>query len=133
MSQLVLDQSAMFHVKHWGMSRMLTDRLIGAILLSMMTLNQLMASFPSEESCREYLFMRRWPDGLVRCPRCSKSETVYNIALAWKWECSNPECRRGNAYRFSLTAGTIFENTKKPLLIWFKVLWTILQSKKGVS
>jgi len=97
-----------------------------------MTLNELMLTFPDENACREYLMMRRWPDG-VRCPRCGKSDTVYNINQPWKWECSNTACRSGNAYRFSLTAGTIFENTKKPLDIWFKVLWTILQSKKGVA
>jgi hypothetical protein len=98
----------------------------------MMNFRQLMATFPDENACREYLVMRRWPNGPV-CPRCGKSETVYNIALPWKWECSNKECRKGHAYRFSLTAGTIFENTKYPLDIWFKVLWTILTAKKGVS
>jgi len=99
----------------------------------MMNFRQLMESFPDESACREYLFSRRWPDGEVTCPRCGKSEFVYNIALPWKWECSNKDCRRGNAYRFSLTAGTIFENTKYPLTTWFKVLWAILQSKKGIS
>jgi len=99
----------------------------------MMTFQQLMAAFPTEDACREFLFFRRWSDGKPRCPRCGKSETVYNIALPWKWECSNKDCRSGNAYRFSLTAGTIFENTKVPLLTWFKVLYTMLQSKKGVS
>jgi transposase-like protein len=111
---------------------MLTDRRFCAILLFMMTFDQLMAAFPDENACREYLVMRRWPNA-VHCPRCGKSETVYNINLPWKWECSNPECRSGNAYRFSLTAGTIFENTKVPLLTWFQVLYTMLQSKKGVS
>ena len=91
-----------------------------------------MATFPDENACREYLMMRRWPNGPV-CPRCNKSEFVYNINQAWKWECSNKDCRKGNAYRFSLTAGTIFENTKCSLDIWFKVLWTILTAKKGVS
>jgi transposase-like protein len=98
----------------------------------MMNLRQLMATFPDDNACREYLMQRRWPNGPV-CPRCKTSTYVYNIAKAWKWECSNKECRKGNAYRFSLTAGTIFENTKYPLDVWFKVLWTILQSKKGVS
>lgn len=95
-----------------------------------MTFQELMDAFPTEDSCREYLFNRRWPDGVPRCPRCGKSETVYNINQPWKWECSNSECRTGNAYRFSILVGTIFENTKIPLLTWFKVLYTILQSKK---
>jgi len=101
--------------------------------LSVMTLRELLATFPTEDSCREYLFEHRWPDGVVRCPRCGQSETVYNINQPWKWECSNPECRRGHAYRFSLLVGTIFQDTKYPLRVWFEVLWTILNSKKGVS
>jgi len=99
----------------------------------MMTFNQLMASFPDETACRQFLVDRRWPDG-VKCPRCNTAASVYPLKTqAWKWECAHKECRTGNAYRFSVTAGTIFENTKYPLLVWFKVLWTMLQSKKGVS
>ena len=97
-----------------------------------MTFDELMATFPNEDACREYLVMRRWPNGPV-CPRCGTSETVYNIAKPWHWECSNPKCRSGHAYRFSVLVGTIFENTKTPLLTWFKVLYMILQSKKGIS
>ena len=99
----------------------------------MMTLRELLDAFPTEDSCREYLFAHRWPDGRPHCPRCGKSETVYSINQPWKWECSNPACRKGNAYRFSITAGTIFENTKYPLRTWFEVLYTMLNSKKGVS
>lgn len=99
----------------------------------MMTLRELLATFPTDDACREYLFFHRWPDGKPRCPRCNQAETVYNIALSWKWECSNIGCRSGNAYRFSLLVGTIFENTKYPLRTWFEVLWQMLNSKKGVS
>jgi transposase-like protein len=99
----------------------------------MMTLKQLLATFPTEDACREYLFEHRWPDGHPRCPRCGKSETVYNINQPWKWECSNKDCRTGNAYRFSLLVGTIFENTKCPLRTWFEVLWSMLNAKKGIS
>ena len=91
-----------------------------------------MATFPDETACRQYLADRRWPNG-VTCPRCGKTETVYKIAQPWKWECSNKECRKGHAFRFSVTAGTIFADTKHPIETWFKVLYTILQSKKGVS
>jgi hypothetical protein len=98
----------------------------------MMTLKELMATFPTNDSCREFLMERRWPNG-VRCPRCGKSETVYKLSLPWKWECSNKECRKGHAYRFSIISGTIFENTKYPLKTWFEVVWQMLNSKKGVS
>ncbi len=46
----------------------------------MMNLREFMATFPDENACREYLMMRRWPNGPV-CPRCNKREFVYNINL----------------------------------------------------
>jgi len=99
----------------------------------MMTLKQLLLTFPTEDTCRAFLQARRWPKG-VTCPRCGKKETVYALAnKAWHWECSNPKCRSGNAYRFSVLVGTVFENTKYPLRTWFEVLYTMLNSKKGVS
>lgn len=97
-----------------------------------MTIRQFERMFPDEDSCRLYLISRRWPDG-VACPRCGKPDNVYALAKPWHWECSNPECRKGNAYRFSLTVKTIFENTKYPLRTWFWVLFLMLTSKKGIS
>ena len=67
----------------------------------MMTLRELMATFPTDEACKQYsLCNRRWPDGKAHCPRCGKTETVYKIALPWKWECSNKECRKGQCLPF---------------------------------
>ncbi len=97
-----------------------------------MTWPQFERMFPNEEACKNYLFSHRWPDG-VTCPRCHKSEHVYKIAQSWKWECWNADCASGHAYRFSLIAGTIFENTKYPLRTWFWVLFLMLTSKKGIS
>jgi len=97
-----------------------------------MTMREFERSFPNEDACRLYLIAHRWPTG-VTCPRCSKPDQVYTLAKPWHWECANPECRKGNAYRFSLIAGTIFENTKYPLRTWFWVLYLILTSKKGIS
>ena len=38
-----------------------------------------------------------------------------------------------DGYRFSHIAGTIFENTNKPLRDWFRVAHMMLTSKKGMS
>ncbi len=111
----------------------LTDGSYRVIFHYMMTLRELMVTFPTNDACKQFLMERRWPDGKVKCPRCGKPDHVYKIKLPWKWECSNIECRSGNAYRFSIIAGTIFENTNYPLKTWFEVLWQILNSKKGVS
>jgi len=114
----------------WDMAKK-RNRHVPAFTLQM-TLPQFERMFPDEDSCRAYLMNQRWPKG-VNCPRCGKPDHVYNIALPWKWECSNPECRSGNAYRFSVLVGTIFEDTKIPLRAWFWVLFLILTSKKGIS
>ena len=40
---------------------------------------------------------------------------------------------RRDGYRFSHIAGTIFENTNKPLRDWYRVVHMMLTSKKGIS
>jgi IS1 family transposase len=93
-----------------------------------MTVAQFEAAFPDEIACRAYLVARRWPNG-VRCPRCL-NEKVYALAGGFKWQCG--ACTP-NGYRFSHIAGTIFENTNKPLREWFRVVHLMLTSKKGIS
>src|SRR5215831_7192113 len=80
--------------------------------------------FGSEEACRDYLFRMRWPEGF-RCPRCRE-------AKAWRlrsalWQCAS--C----GYQASLTAGTIFQDTRTPLRVWFRALWWMTSQKNGVS
>jgi hypothetical protein len=93
-----------------------------------MTVAQFEATFPDEEACRAYLVARRWPNG-VTCPRCGNVK-VYKLASGYHWQC---EACQANGYRFSHIAGTIFENTNKPLRDWFRVVHLMLTSKKGIS
>jgi IS1 family transposase len=97
-----------------------------------MTSAQFEAMFPvgDEEACQRYLVARRWPKG-VACPRCGNGD-LYDASSykAFHWQCR--ECAK-DGYRFSCIAGTIFENTNKPLRDWFKVAHLMLTSKKGMS
>jgi hypothetical protein len=94
-----------------------------------LTVAQFEAMFPHENACRDYLVARRWPEG-VRCPRCG-NPAVYDLpSRKWHWQCE--KCAP-NGYRFSVIAGTIFENTNKPLREWFRVVHLMLTSKKGMS
>jgi len=94
----------------------------------MMTLRELMVTFPTNESCKQFLVERRWQDGVVRCLKCG-NPAVYKLnTRPFHWLCK--PCKN---YRFSVISGTIFENTKYPLKTWFEVLWQMLNSKKGVS
>ena len=93
-----------------------------------------MAKFPSNADCKQYLQARRWPDGIVTCPRCDNAKVYGSKARPFTWQCKAcPETKKGSPYRFSVLVGTVFENTNYPLKTWFEVLWTMLNSKKGVS
>src|SRR5207247_2647190 len=49
------------------------------------------------------------------------------------WLCKNTDCGGRNGYRFSVITRTIFEDTKVPLRLWFKVGYLMLTAKKGIS
>ena len=97
-----------------------------------MTTAQFEARFPigDDEAALRYLVARRWPEG-VHCPRCGNTD-LYDASSykPFHWQCR--ECA-ADGYRFSALAGTIFENTKKPLRDWFRVAHLMLASKKGMS
>jgi IS1 family transposase len=86
--------------------------------------------FPDETACCAYLVARRWPDG-VHCPRCGNPD-IYDASSykSFHWQC---RACASDGYRFSLIAGTIFENTNKPLRDWYRVIHMMLVSKKGMS
>ena len=88
------------------------------------TLLELEERFSSEEACREYLATLRWPEGFV-CPRCGESKAW--ISKRGLWVCS--QCQR----QTSVTAGTIFQDTRKDLTTWFRAIWWVCGQKNGVS
>lgn len=85
---------------------------------------ELLAWFPDDDACVDYLEWLRWPEGFT-CPHCT-------MAGGWKlcdgrfW-CET--CRR----RISVTAGTIFHRTRTPLTVWFATAWFMTSAKNGVS
>jgi transposase-like protein len=85
---------------------------------------ELLAWFPDEPACLDYLEWLRWPDGF-RCPRCV-SRTGWRLSSG-RWECA--VCGR----QASVTAGTIFHRTRTPLRLWFAAAWQMTSQKHGVS
>lgn len=80
--------------------------------------------FSTEEACREYLAKLRWPDGF-RCPRCNHDKAWHmERGVYWCHKCS---------YQVSVTAGTIFQDSRKPLMLWFRAIWYVVSQKNGVS
>jgi len=88
------------------------------------TLAAFEARFATEAACRAYLVSLRWPDGF-RCPRCGGA-TAWPVR-AVLWQCA--ACGR----QTSVTAGTIFQDTRTPLTQWFRAMWWVTNSKAGTS
>ena len=86
-------------------------------------LTEFEASFSSEEACRAYLARLRWPTGF-HCPRCGSEKSW---AIRERWECANCGCQT------SVTAGTIFQDTRTPLPVWFRAIWWVTTQKNGAS
>jgi transposase-like protein len=93
-----------------------------------MTIKQFEATFPHEDACAEYLIRHRWPTG-VCCPRCGSDKIKEVSTMVYRWQCYN--CAPDSGYRFSHIAGTVFENTNKPLCDWFHVIHMMLTSKRA--
>ncbi len=95
-----------------------------------MTLAQLKAKFSTVEACKQFLMGKRWPDGVVKCPRCGNPK-VYKLNFKpFHWQC---HLCANKGYRFSVLSKTVFENTNYPLTTWFEVIYLMTQSKKGIS
>src|SRR5579863_6435478 len=85
----------------------------------------LIEEFGSEEKCRAYLEALRWTDGIM-CPRCG-SDKISRITKRNQFDCD--VCR----YQFSVTAGTIFNDSHLPLWKWFLCVYLLCESRKGMS
>ena len=88
------------------------------------SLREFETRFATEQACREYLVGLRWPQGF-ECPACKGPE-------AWStgrglWMCA--ACR----HQASVTAGTIFQDTRTPLTLWFRAIWWVVSRKNGGS
>ena len=88
------------------------------------TLTEFSDRFATEEACIAYLAALRWPDGFV-CSRCAEKG-------GWKMSRGQFLCRRCRC-QISVTSGTIFHQTRKPLRLWFEAMWHITNQKYGAN
>jgi len=99
------------------------------------TLIQLFDRFGTDEKARAHLEKVLWPNGIV-CPhcQCADQSRFSNITanpsaktragLRWCSACKKP---------FTVTIGTVFEDSKIPLRKWLIAWYLICSSKKGIS
>jgi len=81
--------------------------------------------FDTDLKCREVLCRLRWPND-PECPRC-RSKVVELATEKQLFYCK--ECD----YQFSVTAGTIFNDSHLPLKTWFTATLLLVEARKGFS
>ena len=91
-------------------------------------LPELLDYFKDEQTCRTYLENMRW-EGVPECPYCKSTGKMYRIEKGKRLKCGNKQCHK----KFSVTVGTVFENTKIKLRLWFGALYLLTAHKKGIS
>jgi len=90
-------------------------------------LKELIASMPTEEQCRAYMEKARWGEAPF-CPHCSTTKP-YKLKDGKSYRCSSPKCRKD----FTVTVGTVFENSKVKLSSWLMAAYILGGHKKGIS
>lgn len=88
------------------------------------TIIEFESRFSTEAGCREYLVQMRWPEGF-RCPKCGSAKA--SLVRGILFQCS--ACR----HQASVTAGTIFQDIRAPLTMWFRAMWYVTSQKNGAS
>jgi len=83
--------------------------------------------FPDERACIQFVFDSRWPDGKPPCPKCG-----VGVTYPRKDRLEGRKCARCS-YIFSVTAGTVMENTKLPLSTWLQAAFLMVTDKRGIS
>jgi transposase-like protein len=92
------------------------------------TLQQAIVFFSDYDNCHRAIEAIRWPDGVVRCPRCDSDNVTYlEAARVWKCYAKHPKAK------FSLKVGIIFEDSPIGLEKWLPALWLVVNCKNGIS
>ncbi|MDR0287846.1 MAG: transposase [Clostridiales bacterium] len=72
--------------------------------------------FCDEDSCFKYLLKVRYKGGTFLCSQCNSEGWLVR---RYTYECS--KCH----HQESILSGTLFQDTHKPLRLWFRAIWFI--------
>jgi len=81
--------------------------------------------FSDEKTCLQAIIKQRWPEGFC-CPRCQHGKG-WLLQTRHVFECA--DCH----HHTSITAGTLFHNTKLPLVKWFWCIYWLSSDKGSIS
>lgn len=91
-----------------------------------MNLLQFQKNFSNEQACRDWLANSRWGENNAICPHC-KSNNHYKYEDGRLFKCA--DCKK----QYTVRIGTIFEDSRIPLVKWFIAIYLFSTMKKGVS
>lgn len=96
-------------------------------MLEFKNYKELMSKLSDEKVCREAMEQWRW-NGSPFCPHCNGIKP-YKLKDGKTYRCRENTCRKD----FTVTVGTVFENSKIPLSTWIASIFVITAHKKGIS
>jgi transposase-like protein len=101
--------------------------------MATMNLADLVREYSDEEKARAYLEALRWPRGPI-CPQCGSVEGAYRLTPkpGSKTRKGLLKCRACRS-QFTVTVGTVFEDSHIPLSKWVIAIHLLCASKKGMS
>ena len=117
------------------MARKQTPLPSGKNLDGELTLIEIAKRFSTEEAARDYFEKLRWPDGPV-CPHCGNADQarIYKVTAnrekkirPGQYKCA--ECERS----FTVTVGTVCEDSHIPLNKWLLAFYMMCASKTQVG
>jgi transposase-like protein len=82
----------------------------------------------TEEEARAQLEAIRWPNGII-CPKCGSHKGAWKMKTERVGLYKCRECTR----KFTVTMGTIFEDSHIPLNKWLMGIYLMNASKNGIS
>src|SRR5436190_9467208 len=92
------------------------------------TLHDAIKYFANDDHAFDFLKSIRWPDGVVKCPRCGSTE-VFFLSTRKIWKCK----AKHEKQQFSVKVGTVLEDSPIALDKWLCAFWLIANCKNGIS
>lgn len=89
------------------------------------TIRDFFKQFPDDDACLAHLFNVRFGQDHV-CPNCGKTAKWYKIKATRAYSC------QWCGWHLHPMAGTLFEDTRTPLQLWFYAIYLFTTSRHGV-
>jgi transposase len=89
------------------------------------TIAEFFERFPDDDACLAQVFESRYGQGYV-CPNCQRSAKWYKIKATRAYVC------QWCGWHIHPTSGTLFEDTRTPLRLWFYAIYLFTTTRHGV-